>query len=232
MSSSGFHPSKPQSFRPSINSDANAVQSDSPANDRTAAGTADPHGSPLLLRFNSLTLDELSEELDRRTKETQRLQEEVENATKVVLERFGCSCSIMNSPGQTPHDIKSHAYDSLGESSVPSTHQQAVTQPLVFGLDILNQEVARRDIGSPGKETPNQAEQEPCCPQNAIANLQTELHKVQLQNDVLSDLRIRGNTLIRWKRCCACWKSFRNSKGRGTRRCRRWRMRRWHLIGK
>ncbi|XP_030593438.1 coiled-coil domain-containing protein 158 isoform X2 [Archocentrus centrarchus] len=191
MSSSGFHPSKPQSFRPSISSDV--VQSRSPANDRTAAGTADPHGSPLLLRFNSLTLDELSEELDRRTKETQRLQEEVENATKVVLERFGCSCSIMNSPGQTPRDIKSHAYDSLRESSVLSTHQQAVTQPLVFGLDILNQEVTRRDISSPGKETPNQAEQEPCCPQNAIANLQTELHKVQLQNGVLSDLRLKDS---------------------------------------
>lgn len=27
-----------------------------------------------------------------------------------------------------------------------------MTQPLVFGLDILNQEVAQRDISSPGKE--------------------------------------------------------------------------------
>lgn len=44
------------------------------------------------------------------------------------------------------------ADDSPGDSSFLPTHQQAVTQPLVFGLDILNQEVAQRDISSPGKE--------------------------------------------------------------------------------
>lgn len=35
-----------------------------------------------------------SEELDRRTKETQKLQDEVENATKLTLERFGCAYGI------------------------------------------------------------------------------------------------------------------------------------------
>ena len=45
-----------------------------------------------------------SEELDRRTKETQRLQEEVENATKVTLERFGSMYGIHSSPGQCCHN--------------------------------------------------------------------------------------------------------------------------------
>lgn len=41
-----------------------------------------------------------SEDLDRRTKETQRLQEEVENETKITLERFG-TYSIHSSPGHS-----------------------------------------------------------------------------------------------------------------------------------
>ncbi|XP_039906991.1 coiled-coil domain-containing protein 158-like isoform X2 [Simochromis diagramma] len=214
MSSTGSQPSEPQSYRLSINSGTNVLRYHYTAKDRTATaagtGTADSHDGPLPLRFNSVTLEELSDELDRRTKETQRLQEEVENATKVVLERFGSSC---RSPGQSCHDIKPHTYDSPGDSSFLPTHQQAVTQPLVFGLDILNQEVAQRDISSPGKQvlenamddclqqlsdlqlnkTVNQAEQETCCPQKAITNLKTELHKVQVENDALSDLRLKDS---------------------------------------
>lgn len=44
-----------------------------------------------------------SEELDKRTKETQRLQEVVENATQAALERFGCVYCVNNSPGQSGH---------------------------------------------------------------------------------------------------------------------------------
>lgn len=39
-----------------------------------------------------------SEELDRRKKETQRLQDELENATKITLERFGCMYNNLGSP--------------------------------------------------------------------------------------------------------------------------------------
>lgn len=42
--------------------------------------------------------------------------------------------------------------DSPGDSSILSIHQQAVTQPLVCGLDSLNQELAQRDVLSPGDE--------------------------------------------------------------------------------
>ena len=46
-----------------------------------------------------------SEELDRRTKETQKLQEEVENATREALRRFGCTRGH-RSPGQRCHNCK------------------------------------------------------------------------------------------------------------------------------
>lgn len=45
-----------------------------------------------------------SEELDRRTKETQRLQDEVENATRAALERFRCTTGINSSSEQSYHD--------------------------------------------------------------------------------------------------------------------------------
>lgn len=44
-------------------------------------------------------------------------------------------------------------------------------------------------VSSPQTQTVNQAEQETYCPQKAITNLKTELHKVQMENDALSDLR-------------------------------------------
>lgn len=43
-----------------------------------------------------------SEELDRRTRETQRLQDELENATKLTLERFGAVYSDDHSPPGSP----------------------------------------------------------------------------------------------------------------------------------
>ncbi|XP_042344859.1 coiled-coil domain-containing protein 158-like isoform X3 [Plectropomus leopardus] len=165
------------------------------------------------LRFNSLTLDELSEELDRRTKETQRLQEEVENATKITLERFACTYGVHRSPGDSSHNHRFNVDDSAGDSNILSTHQQAVTQPLLCDLDSLNQGVAQRDISSPGDEvsenamddclqqlsdlqlnkTHDQPEQEIFCFDKAIMNLQTKLHKVQKEKDVLSDLRLKDS---------------------------------------
>ncbi|KAM6930969.1 uncharacterized protein FYW49_002894 [Xenentodon cancila] len=50
-----------------------------------------------------MTLDELSDELDSRTKETRRLQEEVENATRVALKRLGWPCN-KRSPGESCHN--------------------------------------------------------------------------------------------------------------------------------
>ncbi|XP_035864945.1 coiled-coil domain-containing protein 158-like isoform X5 [Sander lucioperca] len=171
----------------------------------TQAGTTDIYDdASSRLRFNSLTLDELSEELNRRTKETQRLQEEVENATKLTLERFACTYGINSSPGQSCHNHRRFdVYDSPG-NTILTTDQQAVTQPLV-----LNQ----GDISSPGKKvfenavedclqqlsdlqlhkTHDQPEQEPFSFDKAIVNLQTKLHKVQKEKDDLSNLRLKDS---------------------------------------
>lgn len=134
------------------------------------------------------------------------------------------------------------ADDPPADSAVLSTHQQAVTQPLVSDLDSLNQGVTQRGVSSPGeelfviddcqqwqqlsdlqlnkvctfilaislislmlselvklslcnvlfyllKQTHNQPKQETFSLDKAIMNLQTELHKVQTEKDVLSDLR-------------------------------------------
>nr|XP_019954864.1 PREDICTED: coiled-coil domain-containing protein 158 isoform X2 [Paralichthys olivaceus] len=177
----------------------------------TARAAAETHDSSFRLRFNSLTLDELSDELDRRTKETQRLQEEVENATKDALERFGCKYEINSSPGQSSHSHGFNVYNPPGDFTIFPTHTQAVTQHLDCGLDILNQEVLERQISSPGKKVLENAlddgfqqlpglqlrkthdQTETFSVDKAIVNLHTKLHEVQMEKDVLSNLRLKDS---------------------------------------
>ncbi|KAA8592576.1 hypothetical protein FQN60_018031 [Etheostoma spectabile] len=140
----------------------------------TQAGTTETNdGASCRLRFNSLTLDELSEELNRRTKETQRLQEEVENATKITLERFAGAYGINSSPGQSCHNNRRFdVYDSPGNISLTTDHQ-AGSQPLTH--DQPEQETVRFD--------------------KAIVNLQTKLHTVQKEKDDLSNLRLKDSRI-------------------------------------
>uniref|UniRef100_A0A4W6EGD4 Coiled-coil domain containing 158 n=1 Tax=Lates calcarifer TaxID=8187 RepID=A0A4W6EGD4_LATCA len=211
--SSAFQPSESQSLGLSSSNGAHVLHLQSlPKHGKPtppAAGTTEAHDTSLQLRFNSLTLDELSEELDRRTKETQRLQEEVENATRVALERFCCTYGINSSPGQNCHN---HRFNVSWDFTSP-IHHQAVTQPLVCGVDGLNQEMAQKQSSSPRKEvlenalddclqqlsdlqlskTHDQREQETFSFDKAIVNLQTKLQKVQMEKDVLSDLRLKDS---------------------------------------
>lgn len=170
------------------------------------AVAAETKGTIFRKTFNSLTLDELSEELDRRTKETQRLQEEVERATRVALERFGCTHGISSS-GQRFNLLTD---DTPEDYSIFSTHQQATT---LKGLDDFNPEVNQRDISSPRKEglenamedclqqlsdlqlnkTHYQPEQETFSPQESAVNLQSELPEVQMEKNMLSDLRLKDS---------------------------------------
>ncbi|XP_062237529.1 coiled-coil domain-containing protein 158-like isoform X2 [Platichthys flesus] len=170
-----------------------------------AAAALETHGSSFRPRFNSLTLDQLSDELDRRTKETQRLQEEVENATKVALERFGGKYGINTSPGQSCHSHWFNFYNPPGDFTISPTTTLAGTQPLDCDLDIINKEVAQRQISSPEKrvlenalndgfqQTHDQTEPETFSVDKAIENLQTKLNKVQMEKDVLSDLRLKDS---------------------------------------
>ncbi|XP_030273607.1 coiled-coil domain-containing protein 158-like isoform X3 [Sparus aurata] len=215
--SSGFPPSDPQSCRLSSNNGARAIQSESPQINvklaQAEARSAETQAASSRLRFNSLTLDELSEELDRRTKETQRLQDEVENATKLTLERFCCTYGTLTSPGRSCHNHRFNVYDSPGDSTILSTHQEAVTQPPICDLNYFNQGQARKDISCSGEgvfentiddslqrlsdlklsKTHNQPEQEPISSDKTIMNLQTKLHKVQMEKAVVSDLRLKDS---------------------------------------
>ncbi|XP_040899244.1 coiled-coil domain-containing protein 158-like isoform X2 [Toxotes jaculatrix] len=216
--SSGMQPSEPQSSGLSSNNGAHVLHFESPPKHMNqtqvaTARTTETQDMSLRLRFNSLTLDELSEELDRRTKETQRLQEEVENATKVAMERFACTYGINSSPGQSCNNQRFNVYDPPQDFTVLPPPLQAVSQSLVGGLDSLNKDVAQRQIGSPGKEvlenaidnclqtlsdfhlskTLDHPEQDTFSFDKAIVNLQTKLHKVQMEKDALSDLRLKDS---------------------------------------
>ncbi|XP_036954412.1 coiled-coil domain-containing protein 158-like isoform X1 [Acanthopagrus latus] len=213
--SSGFPPSDPQSCGLSSNNGAHAKQSESPQINvklaQAEARSAETQDASPRLRFNGLTLDELSEELDRRTKETERLQDEVENATKLTFERFCCTYGTVTSPGRSCHNHRFNVYDSPGDSTMFSTHQEAVTQPTICDLNYLNQGQARKNISSSGEEvfvntiddslqqlsdlklskTHDQPEQEPINSDKTIMNLQSKLHEVQMEKDVVSDLRLK-----------------------------------------
>ncbi|XP_056147350.1 coiled-coil domain-containing protein 158-like [Lampris incognitus] len=162
-------------------------------------------------RPNSLKLQELSEELDRRTKETQRLQEEVENATKRVLQRVGCTYSIEKRQ-QSCHLSMYNVDLSPGVPDVRPAHQEPVIQPLSHVLEGLTQ----RGIGFPGKEVLESAiedysqqvsllqrqlgesygqhEQQKIQFHQTIIKLQTKLQEVQMENAVLSDLRMADSS--------------------------------------
>ncbi|XP_062273902.1 coiled-coil domain-containing protein 158-like [Scomber scombrus] len=199
--SSRFQPSDPHSGNTELSSHHMKLRA-------AVATTTETHDTCSPLRFNSLTLDELSEELNRRTKETQRLQEEVENATKVALERFGCTYDISSTPEHSGYEYELNVDGSLDDSTIFSAHQQTGTQPLICSPERLNQEVSTR-----GKEVLenvlddclqqmsnlqlnemcDQPEQETFGFDKAIMDLQIKLQKVQIEKNVLSDLRMKDS---------------------------------------
>ncbi|XP_061672269.1 coiled-coil domain-containing protein 158-like isoform X3 [Syngnathoides biaculeatus] len=132
--------------------------------EETGAAALDVSG----LRFNSVALDELSEELKRCSEETQRLQEEVEHATKSALEKIGY--------------VSKHFYQSLDDSS----HQQSQRD---VRLTIKAQDTAHLQHFSDDVmhlcEMCNPHDQD-----KTASTLQTRLQRVQIERDILSDLRV------------------------------------------
>ncbi|KAM3611299.1 uncharacterized protein V6R79_016197 [Siganus canaliculatus] len=161
--------------------------------------------APSRLRFNNLTLDELSKELEKRTKETQRLQDEVENATKLTLERFGSRYGIHSLPEQRCCIHRFNVSD-LPADSIISTHQQTATHHPVCGLDSLNQqeipchkqesakdECLRQLSDLKLNKTNDHLKEETFILDKAITSLEAELYEVQMEKDVLSDLRLKDS---------------------------------------
>ncbi|XP_024255851.1 coiled-coil domain-containing protein 158 isoform X2 [Oncorhynchus tshawytscha] len=151
-------------------------------------------------RYNNL--DELSEELDRRTKETQMLQEEVEHATKMTIEKMGRTC-----PSSSPSQINYFPIFMDG-SSEENSEVLSVIQPLTYGLELV-----RSGITFPGKdvlenaigdysqqvselqkqlsETHELHEQQKFYFRQSIIKLQTKLQEFQIEKDALTDLRTK-----------------------------------------
>ncbi|CAJ1069297.1 coiled-coil domain-containing protein 158-like isoform X5 [Xyrichtys novacula] len=178
--SAEFQPSVLQSFRLFKDNGANVLQPESPPSTSklsgATAGITEANDACPQLKFSSLTLDELSAELDRRTKETQRLQEEVENATKLTLERFACTHGSQGYPGKSSHNHNFDDYDSSKDSPTPSPHPPK-TSPLACGMYWI----------------PDQCEHKTSSLDKATVNLKTELHKVQMEKDIMSDLRLKDS---------------------------------------
>uniref|UniRef100_A0A4W5QSG0 Coiled-coil domain containing 158 n=1 Tax=Hucho hucho TaxID=62062 RepID=A0A4W5QSG0_9TELE len=153
---------------------------------------------------NYNNLDELSEELDRRTKETQLLQEEVEHATKITMEKMGRTC-----PSSSPSQMNYFPIFMDG-SSEEYSEVLSVIQPLTYGLDL---ELVRSGITFPGKdvlenaigdysqqvselqkqlsETHELHEQQKFYFRQSIIKLQTKLQEFQIEKDALTDLRTK-----------------------------------------
>ncbi|XP_067084182.1 coiled-coil domain-containing protein 158-like [Osmerus mordax] len=162
-------------------------------------------------------LDTFSEELEKQTKETQRLQVEVENATKRTMERIGymfTTHSTNNTASQlsyTPMLVMDGS--SEDSSDVPSSCRQSVIQALPYGLDGLHLDVAPHNVPFPGKdvlenaiadysqqvsdlqkqlsETHEQHERQNFSFRQAIIKLQTKLLEVQMEKDAMADLRTK-----------------------------------------
>ncbi|XP_027888508.1 coiled-coil domain-containing protein 158 isoform X1 [Xiphophorus couchianus] len=154
----------------------------------------------LSLRFNR-TLDELSEELNRHM-EIQDIHEEIQNASSEALRRFG-------SPYRHRSPERScHKNDSAEESTGFSAHIEALTQAIVDCMDTLKQDEVQRDRGSSEMDALGNAaeqlshlqlnkahseEEETFSPQRAIMHLKSKLHEAQMENDSLTDLRLKDS---------------------------------------
>ncbi|XP_064793734.1 coiled-coil domain-containing protein 158-like isoform X3 [Oncorhynchus masou masou] len=157
-------------------------------------------------------LDELSEELNRRTKETQMLQEEVEHATKITMEKMGRTF-----PSSSPSQINDFPIfmdgSSEENSEVLSPYRPSLIQPLTYDHDGLDLMVVRSGVTFPGKDVLENViedysqqvselqkqlsemcafhEQQKFKLRQSIIKLQTKLHEVQTEKDALTDLRMK-----------------------------------------
>ncbi|XP_056889979.1 coiled-coil domain-containing protein 158-like isoform X2 [Takifugu flavidus] len=182
-------------------SSRDSVHVKQPNRTNAATTSTDTHTTSSQPRLNSLTLDQLSEELDRRTKETQKLQDEVENATKQTLEKFGCAYEIHCS-GSHDGNCNILADDPAADSGTVTIQQQVLTPPLTChktsqlggscsGEEFVGESLQQLwDIPLKEENDPHKPERTTFGFDKVIMNLQRELQKAQREKDVLTDLRL------------------------------------------
>ncbi|TNM89305.1 hypothetical protein fugu_003539 [Takifugu bimaculatus] len=182
-------------------SSRDSVHVKQPNRTNAATTSTDTHTTSSQPRLNSLTLDQLSEELDRRTKETQKLQDEVENATKQTLEKFGCAYEIHCS-GSHDGNCNILADDPAADSGTVTIQQQVLTPPLTChktsqlggscsGEEFVGESLQQLwDIPLKEENDLHKPERTTFGFDKVIMNLQRELQKAQREKDVLTDLRL------------------------------------------
>ncbi|KAJ8381188.1 hypothetical protein SKAU_G00019660, partial [Synaphobranchus kaupii] len=155
----------------------------------------------------STNLEMLSEELERQTIETQKLQEQVEHATKRTMERMGRTLG-----GATSHVPKNIKVNSIGiptEVNVPEVHisgQDLRIQPDMYDHNL---DVQKHNLKHSGKDvvdrysqqvselqqqlsaTHGLHEQQNLHLRQCIMKLQTKLQDSQMETDALLDQRVK-----------------------------------------
>ncbi|XP_030647660.1 coiled-coil domain-containing protein 158-like [Chanos chanos] len=154
-----------------------------------------------------MSLSALSEELEKRTRETERLQEEVENATKFAMERISRSFS---GTGKTASKTLILPNSPSEEQSVCRT-SLSVTQPRGYeldmemvrgtnfpGTDVLGNTISEysqqvSDLQKQLQETRELHLQQKFSFRQSIVKLQSELQETQMERDALIDLRMNDS---------------------------------------
>ncbi|KAL7836684.1 hypothetical protein AOLI_G00279680 [Acnodon oligacanthus] len=153
----------------------------------------------------SFSVDMLSEQLERQTKQTQKLQEEVEQATRLTWERMGHAFNNTETPVKCS-STKNRTSEASPEHGLST--QQCVLRPVINNVDMN----IARCLNFPGKDVLEQAleeysqqvsdlqrqlretyelhDQQKFNFRQSIIQLQTKLHESQTEKDALIDLRM------------------------------------------
>ncbi|XP_014016081.1 coiled-coil domain-containing protein 158 [Salmo salar] len=140
------------------------------------------------------------------------LQEEVEHATNITMEKMGRTFPS-SSPSQINYFPIFMDGSSEDNSEVLSPYRPSLIQPLTYARDGLDLEVVRSGVTFPGKDVLENViedysqqvselqkqlsemfafhEQQKFKLRQSIIKLQTKLHEVQIEKDALTDLRMK-----------------------------------------
>ncbi|XP_072521211.1 coiled-coil domain-containing protein 158-like isoform X2 [Salminus brasiliensis] len=163
-------------------------------------------------KHKNISLNVLSEELKKQTWETQKLQEEVEQATRLTLQRMGRTFSDATMPVNHSSSTSFCLVGRTSEASPEHAVSRQQCQPIAKHLDVniagclnfpgkdvlehaieeYSQQVS--DLQRQIRETYELHDQQKSNFRQSIIQLQTKLHESQIERDALEDLRMKEST--------------------------------------
>ncbi|XP_043551331.1 coiled-coil domain-containing protein 158-like isoform X4 [Chiloscyllium plagiosum] len=170
-------------------------------------------------RRPSKNLEKLRKELERQTKETKILQEEVELATKLTMDKFNWNfsedgCSDHNEFSTSPNDkaepgssfttsftnVKSPLRSSMLQASISKAHRNKSPQTTKYDLDLVvsrknplfsGPPCVERSMDDCAHESLQYHEQPRCNIRQSVVDLQCKLQELQAERDNLMNLRFK-----------------------------------------